>query len=233
MVIRYPVALEDSGYPSYRVICRNKDYDLPSLSSKARNQTRRGLENCTISRVEFDFLAREGFDLFTSTLVRQGRKIPKDLKNYWTTYCTNAAKTQGFDAWGAFFNDKLAAFIVAFEMEGCYNIFIQRSLREALKYYSNNALVFTVTQEALARPEIEEVSYGFESLQQELEGLIHFKVGMGFIKQPIKQRITLRPSLRPVLGLSGPFISHIAAKFPEKEFWRKLNGVIKFAFPSE
>ena len=232
MVIRYPTFESSKGYKSYRLICDNKNYNLYSLSKKARNQTRRGLESCLVREIDFSYLVKHGEGLYISTLLRQGRNVPAGLSNYWKKYCETASKIVGFQAWGAFVEGQLAAFLIGFLMDNCFNVFIQRSAQRMLRHYPNNALVYTVTKDVLSREEINEISFGLEPLQLELEGLDHFKVSMGFKKCEIKQRVLFRPPLHGIVVRTGSIILRLAEKNSEKEFWRKLGGAVTFALQS-
>src|ERR1700688_2723445 len=41
-------------------VCRDRNYDFPSLSQNVRSRTRRGLARCRIERISFPFLAEHG-----------------------------------------------------------------------------------------------------------------------------------------------------------------------------
>lgn len=233
MVVRYSTDLEGRGYSSYRFVCRSRDYDLHSLPSNVRNQVRTGLKKCKVRLIDYDLLMREGLDVYVDTMRRQSRKVTDDLAEYWRRYCEAAALTPGMEAWGAFVGNELAAYLIGFIMDGCYNIFIHRSHRDLLGHYPNNALVYTVVQSALERTEIDEVSYGLESLQSELDGLVRFKIGMGFTKEPIRQSVVFRPLIHPVIKVSAGVIFGIARKYPDNEAFRKLSGLTRFALGSE
>jgi len=93
----------------------------------------------------------------------------------------------------------LAAYLVTLWVEDWAYILINRSANAYLRFYPNNALIFTVTQQLLSRPGISTVSYGWEPLYP-LESLEHFKLRMGFAKEPVRQCIILTPWLRPLLN---------------------------------
>jgi hypothetical protein len=59
LAARYLCSIEN-GQPSYRIVCDKKNYDFSSLSTKARNQTRRGLERCQVKRLGFGKLDELG-----------------------------------------------------------------------------------------------------------------------------------------------------------------------------
>ena len=71
----------------------------------------------------------------------------------------------------------------------------------------NNALMFTITHTLLARPAIEVVYYGPESLEN-LPNLDHFKFDMGYVQQPLRQLAILNPRWRT---LASPVVNRALA----------------------
>lgn len=227
-VARFPCDI-DLGYESFRIVCDTDGYDLKDLLSKSRNQTRRGLENCTVRRIEFEELMVDAIRLNRETLIRQGRKVPPDLEVYWTRYYRAAAKAPGAEVWGAYVDGSLAAYLISFTMEGIANILIVRSAHEFLAKYPNNALLFSFIKEALSRGDIDEVSIGLESVQKDMDSLDRFKTGLGFKKVPVGQRIELSPWLRPWLrGALLKMAKGYADKRSESERFSKLAGMLKW-----
>jgi hypothetical protein len=193
-VLRFPCEIPH-GRTSYRLACSRRDYGLDILSGKARNQTRRGIEQCDVRQVSFLELARLGLKLNEETLVRQARKIPKDFSQYWQRYYLAASKADGAHAWGAFVEDELAAYLIAFEMDGVAHVLIVRSSSEFLRFYPNNALLFRYIQNSIGQEGFREVSIGLESIRSDMNSLDRFKLGMGFDAVPIGQRVQLAPWL--------------------------------------
>lgn len=199
---RFPCDLA-IGRPSYRIVADQPGYGMGSLSGKARNQTRRGLEQCEVRPVLFDELSQHGLVLNRETLLRQNRRAGSDFDRYWTRYYANAARSEGAEAWGAFISGELAAYLIAFRMNEVAHVLIVRSSSRFLKQYPNNALIFGYLDHALNKDGLREVSIGLESIQEGMDTLDHFKVGMGFRKRPTGQRIVLRPVLGKMLSGAG------------------------------
>lgn len=201
-VLRYPCPIS-AGTPTYRSVCDDPAYDLSTLSSTARRATRRGLERCTVRQLPFTELeAHGGLELSRSTLVRQHRKVPADHDRYWRRHYAAAEQTDTAECWGAFAEGRLVASMIAVTVDDCVNLLVLKSSSEHLSAYPNNALVYSLTQEALRRPDIKQVSWGLESLLPSLAGLERFKQGMGFQNRAIGQRIDMTPLL--AAGLRGP-----------------------------
>jgi hypothetical protein len=227
--VRYTCPVEE-GRPSYKIVCTDKDYGYLSLPQKGRNRTRRGMENCSVRRLDFDELEPVGaLDLNRDTLVRQGRRIPTGHDDYWHSYYAAASSSDCMEAWGSFVGNELAAYLIACKIEDCMNIFILRSHSKHLKENPNNALFFVFTGDVLSRKEINEVSTGLESPQSDVADLERFKQRMGFQKVPIGQRIEFRPLLKPFLRLK-PLrkFQDIVSKMEGGEKFSKLSGILRW-----
>lgn len=219
------------GRASYRLVIDDPTYGLAHLASKSRNQTKRGLDSCTVREIPFDELATHGISLERDTLIRQNRRVPGTLEEYWRRYFAHAAQTAGAVAWGAFHQDSLAAYLVAFEMTESLHILIVRSATAHLRFYPNNALLFQFVSENLRKGRAREISIGLESIQAGLGSLDHFKEGMGFRRLPTRQYVNLGPLLR--LALRGPVLRASAACIglaSRSEFARKTAGLLRWYY---
>ena len=139
-----------------------------------------------------------------------------------------SARWPDLEAWGAFVDGELAAFIVAMLVEDCYYIHLQKSASALLKHYSNNALLFTVMKAALARPEVGWISNGQIALAAR-EGLYHFKTSMGFDIHPFKEQMVFNPLIRPGLRIGKAVTSWRTRIDPENLFWRRASRAFDLA----
>lgn len=181
------------------ILCKDKPYDFPSLSTKARNQTRRGLERCQVEQISFERLAREGLAINQSALERQrrrGRSFYADPQ-LWERMIKAWGSFEDIAAWGAFVGGNLAAYVVTMVVDNYCLISNFMSHSSYLSHYPNNALIFMVTKNMLAQPEIDGATLGLESTDPHL---VHFKESMGFKRHPLKLRVEPNPVLRPILG---------------------------------
>jgi hypothetical protein len=226
--VRYFVPMDCVGKESYSLVCSDKNYDLPALESKSRNQTRRGLENFEIKEISFSELAKFGNSLNIDTLTRQGRDPRAWNESKWKNYCKATDGLKGFEAWGAFTGEKLASFVMGFQMEDHFTFLHQSSASEYLRLYPNNALVFTVTKLKLALPEVNGVSYGPQSLDAP-ESLDTFKFNLGFQKRPMKQKFVFNPLINPFVGSAlQKCVQIVANARPQSDTLRKVEGIIRF-----
>jgi hypothetical protein len=228
LIARYSCPVEE-GRASYTTVCDREHYDMGSLKTKSRNQVRRGLERCSVRRLTFRELERSGArEVSRDTMLRQSRHVPSAHDAYWRAYYAAADACESMEAWAAFVGKDLAAFLIATTMENCVYILEEFSHRKHLREYPNNALVYSFTSTALGRPEVKEVSYGLEPLEEGLAGLDHFKQGMGFINRPIGQRIELNRFLRPFLA--KPLMAsarRVAERQAYREGFGKLAGMLR------
>lgn len=186
--IRYLSASTSSGSDSYLWICQ-KPYSLDTIDAKARNQVRQGLRNCQIEPISLDLLQTLGDKANSDSMKRFGLE-PRRLK-----FGKEMQDADIYEAWGAFVNGNLASYIVTLRIEDWVFVQVHRSVDEYLGFRPNNALIYSVLNELLSRPEITTVSYGWEPLLP-LDSLDKFKLAMGSSKYRCKQSIVLAPWLK-------------------------------------
>jgi len=191
--VRFIGPVKSRGQQSSIWVCR-KPYDLSVLSAKSRNQTRRGLENCQVRKMSWKELETIASEAHADTMKRHQLNGERSLG-----FGSYLKECPAYEAWGAFVGDDLAAFMVTLWVEDWVHILIQRSVSSHLKSRPNNALVFCVAKELLSRPGVSAISYGLEPLTV-LESLEDFKLGMGFVKEPVSQRIIVARWLKPLIN---------------------------------
>ncbi len=228
LAIRYPgspgEAIPDGGI----YVCSDRNFGFPALSANARSHTRRGLARCTVEQIDFKDLAVKAYPLITETSLRQTGKQSSRSKAQWKSFCELACQWPDLEAWGAFVDGELAAFIVAILAEDCYYIHLQKSSSALLKHYSNNALLFTVMKAALARPAVGWISNGQIALAAR-EGLHHFKTSMGFEIHPFKEQVVFNPLMKPGLWAVRMVTGRLARINPENLFWRRASRALQLA----
>jgi len=213
------------GRLSYALICRDRSYDLDLLSPNIRSKVRRGLKHCKVDRLEPSYVMAYGKSVHDDTLRRIRIRDPYPWETYWRA----VKESDCVEVWGVLIGKVLVAYLVAVLAERCWEILVVRSLSEFLRFYPNNALLFTVLRQLLSRPQIEQVFFGVESIEG-LSRIDDFKLSMGFVKSPIRQRVVLHPLLRPALcnPLAVRAVYGLARRQPQSEFWRKLKGITAF-----
>lgn len=199
LLLRYCEPLDGNGVESHRIACTDKNYGLSCLSSRARTQTRRGLENCVVEKVNPADLKTSGFTLFNSTRIRQGRPLDGHAHKTWALYCDAASKINGFSAWGAWSGNNLASLLIGFQIGNCFNILRQASDSELVRQFPNNAVVYEATRQTLHRSDVTEISYGLAPIAKPVQSLDDFKQRMGYQAIPIRQNVASKSTIKPLL----------------------------------
>lgn len=225
--IRYPTTLGGFGFISTLAVNTNPNYDLSCQHQKARNQTRRGMENCAVEEIDFDYLVENGLPLNQDTAQRQRRQSQYANPDYWRKYCMAAAATSGVSAWGAFVEGQLAAFLVAIEVEDWVEWVVNHSAPALLKKYPNNALAFQAAQHFFLKRGRRGICYGLGSLEP-TPALDHFKQRMGWTLQPIKQRLFFSKKTDLAFSLvREPCLKVLSRIFPKNYTVRKATAMIR------
>lgn len=227
LAIRFPTMPDRLGFVSNIVVNTDKNYDFHSMHQKARNQTRRALENCKVEQIDFNFLASHGLPLNEDTAKRQGRESQYARPDYWCRYCQAADKVEGVTAWGAFVDGKLASFLVAIEVNDWVEWVVNHSATEFRNKYPNNALAFSTAQYFFQKKNCTGICYGLGSLEATPE-LDHFKQRMGWRLELIKQRLVFSKKLQIMAGLARePVLKLIGSMFPLNYKVRKTSAMFR------
>jgi hypothetical protein len=221
--LRFNGPVASGGHESFMWV-RRKPYDLNALKSKTRNQTRRGLENFEVKPIAWDELISIAREAHRDTLGRH-----REDGNGSLGFEVALGACPAYEAWAASIKGHLAAFAITLWVEDWIHILLQRSVTADLKLYPNNALIFATVSELLSRPGVNAVSFGVESLVS-LDSLEHFKSGMGFSKEAVRQHFVVprwvRPLLNPVTGGSINLLTHF---LPGNQRLQKVAGVYRIA----
>ena len=219
-----------TGRDSHFYVCDDPDYAIERLSSNTRSKVRRGMKRCAVNRVSFDDLQRMGAaELSRETMQRQNRPAGPEHDAYWDRYFNAASETESMEAWAAFNNDELAAWLIACRFDDCINISILRSRRSLLSSYPNNALLFGFLKDAIARDGVSMVSFGWESIRPQLDSLDDFKLSMGFEKRSVGQRIEVNRFVRPILrGRILRSLEGLAVRRSSRERFGLMAGMLRW-----
>jgi hypothetical protein len=229
LALRYPRTSDAEGPRGGMFVCSDRNYDFASLSQNVRSRTRRGLARCRIEQISFEYLAAHGYALTEETTLRQMGKKPNGDAKEWHQFCANAGRLPDIEAWGAFVGDRLATFIVAMLVEDCYYIHLQKSASDLLKFYPNNALLFTVMKAKFACPEVSFISHGPQALAVG-KGLEYYKTSMGFGIQPCTERVVFNPLIRPFLAWKGDaLVNRMVRRYPDNLFWQRASRALSVA----
>lgn len=225
--MRYSTSLESAfGKVSYHVTV-SQPYGLELLRSQARNAVKRGLAQCEIQQVAFERLASEGWLLQRDTLERQGRSSGMSEQE-WQQICNSAVGLDGFEAWAAIVEGRLAACVIVSRIEDTYYVPYACSHRQYLDQYVNNALFYSICCNLLGRTGIERVFFTVQSLDAP-KSVDEFKFRMGFNAQAVRQRVVFNPLVEPFIKApTHRLVTELYKRFPEKASLAKVEGMIRF-----
>jgi hypothetical protein len=228
--LRFSGPVEGPGRLSYQIVCDRSDYGIDQLSANTRSKVRRGLRRCAVGPIAASEVAAEGQQADVDTVARQGRGR-RLAGERWERFWRAAGETEGIEVWGARAGGVLAAFLLTVCLDDRVEFLLARSRSDCLDAYPNNALIFTVTEEMLARRGLRQITFGLEALE-EVDALEEFKYGMGFRRELLRQRVVFHPLVRALLRMS-PVVRAIEgrAEAPGRAgaFWRKTAGLVRFA----
>jgi hypothetical protein len=224
--VRFVAPPESPGRASYALMLDDPGYDLDSLSANSRSKVRRGLKQCEVRRIDAPFARAHGQAANNDTLRRTG--FAHDVYD-WDRYWDAVAATPEVEVWGAIRESRLLAYLVAVPVEGCADILVARSADDGLRYYPNNAVLFTAARDLLQRQGIDRILFGLEPLEA-VAGVDSFKESMGFTRRPIRQRIVFHPFAERIARARATvrIARALARRRSGGIFWRKLEGLLTF-----
>jgi hypothetical protein len=225
--IRYPTPLHAFGFPSTLQVNTDPNYDLSMLEREARRETRRGLENCTLEQIDFAYLAKHGLSLNQDTAKRQGRRTVYTNPQYWRQYCEAGKNTHGLTAWAVMVGGELGTYLVAAEDNKWWNWLLTHSSTALLKKRTSNVLFYEATRQFFQKNPDKKICYGLGSIES-VAKLDRFKINMGVMMKPIKQRIVFSKNVRRMLLLvREPGLRLLNKVFPGSYTIRKASAMVR------
>ena len=226
--LRYITADPGLGRPSWQMTLSGDDYSLEKLSGNTRSKVRRGLKQNEVRRISGSELAVAGEQAFLDTVERQGRAGRYGIER-WRRLLAAADADSGVEIWAAWHEGVMAAYLLVLTFEDSCEFYEARSRNDTLRFYPNNALLYTVTEEMLVTRGLERITFGIEGLE-ELDSLDSFKLKMGYEKLPVRQHVIFHPAVRTALGVPPVRMALSAlARRPNGSFWRRAEGLIEYA----
>ena len=226
--LRFSTPVESGyGIASYHVVYHGDTYEVDQLGKWARKNTRRGLRKSIIRPVSFDRIAEEGYEIQMSTLKRQSRRVGMK-REYWRRMILAAKEIEGFEAWGAEIDGRLAASVLTFLMDDCIYMLYQQTHEEFLRDHVSNALAYDVTKTMVGRETVKSILYGLHSLDAP-SSVDEFKFRMGYTPTPVRQRIVFHPWVSPIFASQvARGSSHLLARMFRNYTFTKAAGMIRF-----
>ena len=194
--VRYSTLLNSPvGKISYHIILHNP-YNVDRLKPQAREEVIRGLEFSRVEQISFERLATEGWSLQQDTLERRNQSRTMTRQD-WERICRSAADLPGFEAWAAVSDGELAAAVIICQIDNTWCMPYELSQRKFLSKRIDNALCYEVSRNLLSRENVEGIFFKVQSLDA-CSTADDFKLQMGLIPRPVRQRVDFHPWLRPL-----------------------------------
>lgn len=215
------------GMLSYHVVYEEDELIYEKFSKKVRHDIHHGLEYCDYKPISLSTMEDQGWRLREETLIRQGRKGAETQK-WWSHLCQSAEGLPGFECWGAVKQNLLVASIFTYIEDGTASILFQQSLTEHLKYGINNTIAYAFINDILKNNKASRIFYGLHSLDAP-SSVDEFKFRMGFIAQPVRQRVVLNPHFAPLINDISYFgLKTIHKILPGNATVAKAEGMLRF-----
>ena len=229
--INYAAAPGGKGKISHNYFVRDQNYNINNLSTNCRRNVQKGLNNCQIRPMSFDELHRLGMPLNLDTLGRKGRSEQLfHNPDQWKRLCRAGEELDQIEAWGAFVQDELGAYIITSRLGNVVSVLYSHSRTSLLVFHPSPALYFSLIQTMMQTPGVEAVYNGAEWLTTS-KGLDRFKQGLGFIAEPVVFVLQLRPLANRLLLNRGvrSAISSLGPLLLNNEFHQRIEAVLDMA----
>lgn len=225
--LRYSTLLNSPvGKISYHIILHDP-YSLNTLNAQALNIVKRGLSRCSVKQISFERLAKEGWILQQDTLDRQNR-LKSMTQAEWELICRSAADLQGFEAWAALSDGELAAAAIAFQIDSTWSVSYSISHRKFLNGQANNALLYSLSCNLLARENVEGIFFTVQPLDAP-SAVDDFGLQMGLIPKPVRQRVDFHPMLTTfATPTTHKLFTRLLHRSSENVLIAKAEGMLRF-----
>ena len=204
----------------YCVLC-NHSVDLALLSENSRSKVRRGLKNCSVCRIDVEFMKKHAWPVLASAFNRY-RNTRLNITE--KRFKRDIQSTDGFGDiihyWGVF--EKATGQLIAYAQNYLYNktevnYSALKFHPDFLRHYPSYALFYEMNRYYLREQNFAYVNDGFRSLLHETNIQDFLITKFFFKKQPVKLKIHYRPflgwcmsgtySFRHLLGKLNPALA--------------------------
>lgn len=232
--VNYAVETGNRGTISHNYFIRDQNYNMKNLNTNCRRNVQKGLQNCQVRPLDFNELYRLGMPLNLDTLNRQGRSDPLfSNAEHWKRLCRAGAASEQIEAWGAFVQGELGAYMITTRLGSVVSVLYTHSRTTLLNAHPSQALYFTMIQSMMHTPGVTAVYNGAQWLTTG-KGLDRFKQGMGFVTEPVVFVTQLRPLANRLLLNRGVrrTISSLGPLLLSHDVHHRIEAVLDMAAAS-
>lgn len=173
--------------------CDGDDYDVAGIgSSRGRRSIRSGLRDCAVRRVEPDDFLASAYPIHRAAAESYGQDPPSESEYAETIERLSAYA--GTEFWGAFVDERMAAFAMCQTVDDAVILGSTKSDRELDKHNPNAALFYALSQDYLQRG-LKYVSNGSRTLLHPT-AINEFLERLGFRKVPCRVNVELSRTAR-------------------------------------
>jgi hypothetical protein len=226
LMVRYTTGFEtrDLSTEWYAVICDNFK-DISQLSAKNRRKINKGLKNCVVEKIDANYLAQHGYEVYASAFKRyRDNSKPVSEKDFREEKYLTAEFPDVYHYWGVFHQNRLIAYSsnIVYSDEGV-DYTAMKFNPDYLGFFSAYALIYTMNLNYLKEQSFLYANAGFRSISHATNIQDFLIQKFGFTKAPTRINIVYRPIIS--LGLS--------LTFPFRGFFSQLNSKLKALYQLE
>ncbi len=201
---RYLITVVKTDYRirnTYEYILDTDSYDIDEFRKRTRTTVRKSIKHCEFKRPDLADLCKDGLAINKQALQFQKRK-DKFLSNpkLWEKYISLLYENRDVRILGAYFNQKLIGYAIAYEIEGRFSFHLQHIDRDYSTYYPMSGLLYAMINQLLTEHERIAISDGIESFSP-MPSLNKFKRYMRFSRVPITRVYVINPVFMALLKL--------------------------------
>jgi hypothetical protein len=209
----------------YRCICDSKGYDESSISSKnTRHNLHRSLKRCAVRRIEYPFLAENGYDVYVKASSRY-TNFKLESKEEFNRRMLNHCNIEGAEAFGVFIEEKLIAYMTLFICQDSARGDTAAFDPDYSNAYPMYALYFRVAQHYINERGLREYDRGTRPLVHETN-IDDFLLRLGYRKAYCRMGLYLAPPIKIILGITRIFRKFLKHILPERYF-STLEGLLE------
>ncbi|GIK21232.1 MAG: hypothetical protein BroJett005_06460 [Ignavibacteriota bacterium] len=196
-------------------------------SNESRKKIKRGLINCKVEKIDADFIAHHGYEVFYAAVKTYKGNIKFDLdeKSFCQKYKIRNNYPDIFHYWGVFEKNKLIGYaenLIYNFIESSYST--MKFLPEKFDLFPTYALVYSMDEYYLQRLKFEYVNDGFRSILHETNIQDFLIKNFHFYKQPTSLNIYYKPAIEKIIKLIFPFKNLINNRYVN---FRKINALLE------
>ncbi|MCP4309772.1 MAG: hypothetical protein GY790_00785 [Bacteroidetes bacterium] len=206
----------------YEYVLTEGSYNLDQFDGKVRNKIRKSLKSCSFRKPGLDDLLNDGLAI-NRQICKLQSWTDESLtdEHQWTGYINSIHSHEGFNILGAFLEERMIGYLVAYELEGQFNLleaFIDRDYSSGTS--PMNGLLFNLVNDLISKHGTITLSYG-EHKFSKLTPLTRFKQKMLFQKYAATKGYVVHPLLLLVIRLMVFFMIKILKRKSLKREWEK------------